>query len=47
VVVEVRCTGTCVADALYLWSRGRYNDGSPARAVTLGPFDGIVLRRVP
>lgn len=45
VVVEVRCAGTCVADALYLWSRGRYNDGSPARTVTLAPFDGIVLRR--
>jgi Hypothetical glycosyl hydrolase family 15 len=45
VAVELRCTGTCVADALSLWSRGRYNDGSPARVVTLAPFDGIVLRR--
>ena len=42
------CAGgaPCIADALRLESLGRYNDGSPARQVTLAPMDGIVLRRM-
>jgi hypothetical protein len=44
--VRVKCTGApCVADALYLRSRARYNDGSLATTVTLQPLDGIVLQR--
>ena len=35
----------CAADALYLRSRARYNDGSIARSVVLAPMDAIVLRR--
>jgi hypothetical protein len=39
--------GSLIADALYLRSASRYNDGSPAREVTLEPLDGIVLERTP
>ncbi len=35
----------CIADALHLRSRARYNDGSSAKNVTLQPLDGIVLAR--
>ncbi len=38
--------GTLVADALHVFSAGRYNDGSEARELALEPMDGIVLRRV-
>lgn len=46
--VRLRCgdSAPCIADALHLRSRARYNDGSPAALVTLQPMDGIVLRRV-
>ena len=37
--------GALIADALYLRSAARYNDGSAAREVTLEPLDGIVLQR--
>jgi hypothetical protein len=44
--VRLRCQGApCMADALYLQSRARYNDGSLAMTVTLQPLDGIVLQR--
>jgi hypothetical protein len=44
--VRVKCAGApCVADALYLRSQARYNDGSLATTVTLQPLDGIVLQR--
>ena len=44
--VRLRCQGVpCIADALYLQSRARYNDGSLASTVTLQPLDGIVLQR--
>jgi hypothetical protein len=43
--VRLTCQGApCVADALYLRSRARYNDGSPAQTVTLQSLDGIVLQ---
>jgi hypothetical protein len=47
--VRLVCDGAapCVADALYLRSSARYNDGSTAGAVTLAPLDGILLQRVP
>lgn len=37
--------GPAIADALHVRSAARYNDGSPASAVTLEPMDGIVLQR--
>jgi hypothetical protein len=37
--------GLLYADAVYVESAARYNDGSPATQVTLEPFDGIMLRR--
>ena len=45
--VRLRCTGPapCVADAVYVRSSARYNDGSPAEVVVLQPMDGIVLAR--
>jgi hypothetical protein len=45
--VRLTCQGgdLCIADALHLRSRARYNDGSLAAQVTLQPLDGIVLRR--
>jgi hypothetical protein len=39
--------GAAVADAVYLRSAARYNDGSASPTVTLAPMDGIVLRRTP
>jgi hypothetical protein len=46
-VVRLVCAGKrpCAADALYLRSKSRYNDGSVARTVRLAPMDAIVLRR--
>ena len=46
--VELRCDGSapCIADALHVRSRKRYNDGSPAEVVTLQAMDGIILKRV-
>ena len=43
--VRLTCTEPrpTIADALYVTSAGRYNDGSPASTVTLQPMDGIVL----
>jgi hypothetical protein len=35
----------CAADALYLYSQSRYNNGQPAETVTLQPLDGIVLQQ--
>ncbi|MFN8595742.1 MAG: carbohydrate binding domain-containing protein, partial [Anaerolineae bacterium] len=44
--VRLRCQGApCIADAIYLRSWARYNDGSLAPSVTLQPLDGIVLQR--
>jgi len=44
--VSLECMGApCVADAVFLESRGRYNDGSPAPRVTLRPMDGIILQK--
>ncbi len=40
-------SGPAIADALHVRSASRYNDGSPAPAITLEPMDGIVLRRTP
>ncbi len=34
-----------LADALYLTSVARFNDGSPASTVTLQPMDGILLQK--
>jgi len=36
---------TIIADALHVYSAARYNDGSPAREITLDAFDGILLKR--
>ena len=46
--VRMRCQGEapCLADAVHLRSRTRYNDGSPAWRVTLQPLDGLILRRL-
>jgi hypothetical protein len=46
-VVRLVCAGTrpCAADALYLRSKARYNDGSIAKEVVLAPMDAIVLKR--
>ena len=46
--VRMRCEGgaPCLADALHLRSRARYNDGSPAAKVTLQPLDAIILTRL-
>jgi hypothetical protein len=43
--VRLVCQGEapCVADALHVRSRARYNDGSAVQTVTLQPMDGIVL----
>jgi hypothetical protein len=37
--------GACVADALYVRSASRYNNGQPADRVRLHPMDGIILAR--
>jgi len=46
--VRMRCQGgaPCIADALHLRSRARYNDGSPAAKIILQPLDGIILTRL-
>lgn len=45
--VRMSCAGSapCLADALHIRSRARYNDGSPVTAVTLQAMDGIILAR--
>lgn len=45
VAVRLTCTAMCVADAVYVASASRYNDGAAVRSITLQPFDAIVLRR--
>lgn len=43
--VRLVCSGApCIADALYIRSAVRHNDGSPASTVTLPPLDGIILQ---
>ena len=37
--------GSCVADAIYIRSASRYNNGQPADRVRLQPMDGIILGR--
>ena len=37
--------GACAADAIYIRSTARYNNGQPADTVRLQPMDGIVLAR--
>ena len=37
--------GSLIADAVYVTSAARYNDGSTASQVVLAPFDGILLER--
>ena len=46
--VRMRCLGAapCLADALYLRSHARYNDGATVAQVTLQPLDGIILARL-
>jgi hypothetical protein len=39
-------SGSLIADAVYVTSAARYNDGSPASEVTLAPMDGILLQRL-
>lgn len=42
--VRMTCSGApCAADAVYVESAGRFNDGSGASSVTLDPFDAILL----
>jgi uncharacterized protein (TIGR03437 family) len=38
-------SGSLIADAVYVTSAARYNDGSPALQVSLAPMDGILLQR--
>ena len=38
-------SGALIADAMYIYSGARYNDGSPADSLTLPPMDGILLQR--
>jgi uncharacterized protein (TIGR03437 family) len=38
-------SGSLIADAVYITSAARYNDGSMASQVTLAPFDGILIQR--
>ncbi|MBL8095775.1 MAG: carbohydrate binding domain-containing protein [Anaerolineales bacterium] len=45
VTLRLTCTGPCVADAVYVESAARYNDGTVASTITLQPFDAIVLVR--
>jgi hypothetical protein len=46
VTIQNGGSGPLIADALYITSsRSLYNDGSAASAVTLAPFDAILLRR--
>ena len=44
-IVRLTCSGApCVADALHIRSKARYNDGSPVESITLWPMDGIIFR---
>ncbi|HVO42922.1 MAG TPA: carbohydrate binding domain-containing protein, partial [Aggregatilineales bacterium] len=45
--VQMTCQGgaPCIADALYVSSHARYNNGAVTRTVTLQPMDGIILQR--
>lgn len=45
VSLRLTCSAPCVADAVYVESAARYNDGSAATTITLQPFDAIVLVR--
>jgi hypothetical protein len=45
VQLRLTCSGPCVADAVYLTSAGRYNDGAAVTTLTLQPYDAILLRR--
>jgi hypothetical protein len=47
--VRLVCSGSapCIADAIAVRSLARYNDGSPAPSVRVGPLDAVVLRRDP
>lgn len=38
-------SGPLIADAIYVTSSALFNDGSSTTSVTLGPFDGILLKR--
>jgi len=38
-------SGAMIADAVYIYSAARYNDGTAADSVTLPPMDGILLQR--
>lgn len=38
-------SGALIADAVYVTSAARYNDGSPVQQVKLGAFDSIFLQR--
>ena len=38
-------SGRCVADAVWLRSQARFNNGQPAASVRLQPLDGILLQR--
>jgi len=37
-------SGALIADAVYVTSTARYNDGSPVQQVTVGAFDSILLQ---
>ena len=47
--IRMSCQGDapCIADAIYLQSEARYNDGSTVNVVTLQPMDGIILAGIP
>lgn len=38
-------SGPLLADAVYVTSTARFNDGSSVSQITLGPYDGILLQR--
>ena len=46
-VLRIRNTGggRLVADAIHVWSAGRFNDGSPAGSVLVAPLDGVLLHK--
>ena len=41
----IAASGVCVADALYMRSASRFNNGQPASSIYLQPMDGIILQR--
>ena len=47
--VRLRTPGTnpCVADAVYVTSAARFNDGAAVTNVAIEPMDGIILQRQP